>query len=136
MTFADITIVPVPSDHKDTYLTFSKRMSDVYRDHGATRVTDYWQVGPAANQSDYHADGAPYEQGQFSVLANVAGASDSESVVVTIMEWPSQEARDKGVAAATKDPRVLATLHEDPVFDGRRVIGESFEVTMSLSAND
>ncbi|MGS0688633.1 DUF1428 domain-containing protein [Nakamurella sp. GG22] len=136
MRFADITIVPVSRDRKAAYLALSKRMADVYRNHGADRVVDYWQAGTSVSQGDFHADGVSYDPGELLGLARVAGASDSESVVVTVTEWPSRDARDRGIAAAMKDPRVLATLDEDPVFDGRRVIGESFVITMSLSADD
>ena len=42
---------------------------------------------------------------------------------------------DRGTAAATTDPRVLATLDEDPVFDGRRLIAASFEIAMDLQGD-
>lgn len=132
MTLVDITIVPVPTENKAAYLKFSKRMAAVYRDHGATRIVDYWQAEGAANQADFHADGASYGSDELQGIARAAVANDSESVVVTVMEWPSREARDRGTTAATHDPRVLATLDEEPVFDGHRVLSESFEITMSL----
>lgn len=136
MTFADITIVPVPRDRKAAYLAFSRRMAEVYLEHGATKIVDYWQVDYPVNQDEYHADGVTYDPGELQGLASVAGASDVESVVVTIMEWPSQEVRDRGTAAATKDARVLATLDEEPVFDGRRLVAESFESAMSMPTDD
>ncbi|MFI6530550.1 DUF1428 domain-containing protein [Streptomyces uncialis] len=132
MTFADITIVPVPSDRKAVYLAFSRRMADIYREYGATRIVDYWQTGDPVSQDDFHADGLSYGPGELRGLASVAGASALESAVVTITEWPSKAVRDRGTAAATRDPRVLATLDEDPVFDGRRLVAGSFEVAMSL----
>lgn len=127
MTFVDITVVPVPEDHKASYLEFSRRMAAVYRDHGATRIVDYWQAGTTTNQDEFHADGLDYETGVLQGLAEVMGAQERESVVVTVTEWPSQEVRDRGSAAATKDPRVLATLDEDPIFDGRRLVAGTFE---------
>ncbi|MFD6418673.1 DUF1428 domain-containing protein [Streptomyces sp. NPDC060194] len=132
MTYADITIVPVPSDRKAAYLAFARRMAEVYREHGATRIVDYWQAGASADQGDFHADGLAYEPGELRGLARLAGASPLESVVVSVTEWPSKEARDRGIAAATKDPRVLATIDVEPVFDGRRLAADSFEVTMRL----
>lgn len=50
---------------------------------------------------------------------------------MTITEWPSCEVRDRGTVAATKGPRVLATLDEEPVFDGSRLIAECFETLPS-----
>lgn len=111
-------------------------MAVVYRDHGAMSVVDYWQSSSSADQADFHADGTSYEPGELRSIADLIGAGTSESVVVTVMTWPSREARDRGTAAATEDPRVLETLDEDPVFDGGRVIGESFEITMSLQNDE
>lgn len=128
MGFADITIVPVRKDRKAAYLAFSRRMAEVYRAYGATDVVDYWQQGEATDQDEFHADGAAYDPGVLRGIASVAGAADDETVVVTITTWPSREVRDQGTAAATKDPRVLATLDEDPIFDGSRLIAESFEI--------
>ncbi|MEJ5913157.1 DUF1428 family protein [Pseudokineococcus sp. 1T1Z-3] len=132
MTFADITVVPVAESRKEDYLAFSRRMAEVYRDHGATRVIDYWQAGTAADPKDFHADETSYDPGALQAIADIAGTAPSESVVVTVMEWPSRESRDRGTAAATRDPRVTATLDEAPVFDGRRVVGDSFEVAMDV----
>lgn len=61
MEIADVTIVPVPTGRKASYLEFSKRMAAVYRDRGATRVDDYWQLNHPTDQSDFHADGVTYE---------------------------------------------------------------------------
>ena len=136
MTFADITIVPVSRDREATYLAFSRRIAQVYRDHGATRIVDYWQTGEPVSQDDFHGDGTAYEPGELMDLAGLAGASEAEAIVVTVTEWPSREARDRGTAAATADPRVLATLDEDPVFDGNRLIAGSFHIALNLPAGD
>lgn len=60
MTYADITIVP--SDRRAVYLAFSRRMADVYREHGATRIVNYWQAGDPLSQADFHADGLTYDE--------------------------------------------------------------------------
>jgi uncharacterized protein YbaA (DUF1428 family) len=132
MTFVDITAAPVSADHKRAYIHFSRRMAEVYRDHGATRVTGYWQVSVPTDQNDLHADGLTYDEGDLRDFPAVLGATTSEAIIVTVTEWPSREARDSGTAAATSDPRVLATVDEDPVFDGRRVVANCFETTMDL----
>lgn len=133
MVVADITMVPVRTERKAAYLDFSARMAAVYRDHGAISVVDYWQSSESADAEDFHADGASYEAGQLTSLADAARADAGESVVVTVTTWPSREARDRGTAEATSDPRVLATLDEEPVFEGARVIGDSFDVAMTVS---
>ncbi len=52
------------------------------------------------------------------------------------MTWPSCEVRYRGTAAAARDSRVLATLGEELVFDGARVIGDSIEVAISFQRED
>lgn len=136
MVIADITVVPVPTERKAAYLDFSKRMAEVYRDHGAISVVDYWQSSESAGPGDYHADGASYESGELKSIADLAGANAGESVVVTVTTWPSREVRDRGTAAATRDARVLETLDEEPVFDGGRVIGDSFEIAMTMQQEE
>lgn len=136
MVMADITVVPVPTKRKAAYLDFSKRMAKVYRDHGAISVVDYWQSSESADPGEFHADGASYESVELKSIADLAGTNAEESVVVTVTTWPSREARDRGTAAATSDPRVLETLDEDPVFDGGRVIGDSFEIAMSVQRGE
>lgn len=136
MVIADITVVPVSTERKAAYLDFSKRMAEVYRDHGAISIIDYWQSSESADQGDFHTDGASYESGELQSIANLAGTNAEESVVVTVTTWPSREARDRGTAAVTSDPRVLETLDEDPVFDGGRVIGDSFEIAMTVQQEE
>lgn len=136
MTFADITIVPVAEDRKSEHLAFSRRMAEVYRDHGATRIVDYWQASTSAHPDDFHAEGTSYDSDVLQGIAGIAGASPAESVVVTVIEWPSREARDRGNTAAITDPRITATLDETPIFDGSRVAGESFEITMDLRQDE
>lgn len=136
MVIADITIVPVSTERRVAYLDFSKRMAEVYRDHGAISVVDYWQSSESADPADFHADGASYEPGELKSIADLAGTSAGESVVVTVTTWPSREVRDRGTAAATSDPRVLETLDEEPVFDGGRVIGDRFEIAMSVQRDE
>ncbi|CAH0256743.1 hypothetical protein SRABI98_03397 [Microbacterium sp. Bi98] len=136
MVIADITVVPVPTERKAAYLDFSKRMAEVYRDHGAISVVDYWQSSESADPGDFHADGTSYEPGELKSIADLSGTNAGESVVVTVMTWPSREVRDRGTAAATRDARVLETLDEEPVFDGGRVIGDSFEIAMSVQRDE
>lgn len=136
MTFADITVVPVATERKAAYLDFSERMAQVYRDHGAISVVDYWQSSASADPSDFHAEGTSYESGELKSIADLVGAGGGESIVVTVTTWPSREVRDRGTAAVTRDPRVLATLDEVPVFDGGRVIGDSFAIAMSVQQSE
>jgi uncharacterized protein YbaA (DUF1428 family) len=134
MTFNDITIVPVRTDHKAAYLAFSARIAAIYREHGAHRVVDCWQIEDASDDGDFHAADAManYAPGELPNMRKLADAREGETVVVSFTEWPSREVRDRGVKAVAVDPRIQATLDEEPVFDGRRLIAGGFEVEFEL----
>lgn len=132
MTFADITIVPVATEKKKAYLEFSKRIAEIYREHGALRVIDFWQ--DASDDADFHAADAManYELGSLPNFRNLAGADEGQTVVVSVIEWPSREVRDLGVKAVSVDPRIQATVHQDPLFDGSQLIAGGFNVELDL----
>ncbi len=134
MIFTDITIVPVHTDKKAIYLEFSARIAAIYREHGALRVVDCWQTEEGSEDGDFHAADAMenYSLGELPSMRKLAGACEGETVVVSFTEWPSREVRDRGVKEVAVDPRIQATVHEEPVFDGRRLIAGGFEVEFDL----
>lgn len=134
MPFCDITIVPVPTHNKTAYLRFSERMANIYREFGASRVTDFWQDDQASADADFHAKDAmaTYGMGTLPSFRKLAGAVDGETVVVSITEWPTRDARDQGVKAAISDPRIQATIDEEPVFDGGKLIAGGFTVELDI----
>jgi uncharacterized protein YbaA (DUF1428 family) len=134
MTFNDITIVPVRTYRKVAYLEFSARIANIYREYGALRVVDCWQSDDASDVADFHAADAmkDYSSGELPNMKKVAAAIHGETVVVSITEWPSREVRDRAVKAIMVDPRIQATMDEEPVFDGERVIAAGFDVELDL----
>jgi uncharacterized protein YbaA (DUF1428 family) len=134
MTFNDITIVPVRTDRKAAYLEFSARIAEIYREYGALRVVDCWQSDEASNDADFHAADAmkEYSPGELPNMKKLAGAVHGETVVVSITVWPSRDVRDRAVKAVAVDPRIQATMDEEPVFDGKRVIAAGFDVELDL----
>ncbi|KKB10072.1 DUF1428 domain-containing protein [Devosia chinhatensis] len=134
MPFHDITIVPVRTERKAAYLAFSARIAEIYREHGALRVLDCWQSEEASDDADFHAADAmdDYAPASLPNMKRLAGADAAETVVVSVIEWPSREIRDRAVKTVATDPRIVATMSEEPVFDGGRVIAGGFEVALDL----
>ncbi|MBJ3784689.1 DUF1428 domain-containing protein [Devosia sediminis] len=134
MSFSDITIVPVRTDRKAEYLAFSARIGEIYREYGALRVMDCWHTPEASDDADFHAADAMegYAPGDLPDMRKLAGAGEGETVVISITEWPSQEIRDRAVKQVVTDPRIQATMDEEPVFDGRRLIAGGFAVELDL----
>lgn len=135
MPFCDITVVPVPTEKKNAYLRFSERMAKIYREFGASRVTDFWHDEDASNDEDFHAENAmaTYDTESLPDFRKLAGAMNSQTVVVSITEWPTRQARDLGVKAAVSDPRILATMDEEPIFDGKKLIAGGFTVALDVN---
>ena len=73
-----------------------------------------------------------YAAGELPDMRKLAGADKGETVVISITEWPSKEIRDRAVRAVVVDPRIQATMDEEPVFDGRRLIAAGFDVEFDL----
>ena len=73
-----------------------------------------------------------YLPGDLPDMRRLAGAGNGETVVISITEWPSREIRDRAVKAVMVDPRIQATIDEEPVFDGRRLIAGGFVVEFDL----
>lgn len=130
MTFSDITIVPVQTEKRAAYDEFSARIAANYREYGALRVVDWWQVEDASDE-DFHAADAmeTYAPGELPNLRKLAGAHQGETVIVSFTEWPSREVCDRAVKEVAIDPRIQNTIHEEPLFDGRRLIAGGFEIT-------
>lgn len=134
MSFNDITIVPVRTAQKDAYLEFSQRIGVIYQEYGAVRIVDCWQSEDASSDENFHAADAmeTYVAGDLPNLRKLAGATDSETVVISITEWPSRSVRDRAVKSIATDPRIQATVNEEPTFDGRRLIAGGFDVQFDL----
>ncbi|WP_325063305.1 DUF1428 domain-containing protein [Halovulum marinum] len=135
MPFCDISIVPVPTEKKSAYQKFSERMAVIYREFGASRVTGFWQDEDASDGANFHAGNAlaTYDTGSLPNFRKLAGAASDETIVLTITEWPSRKARDRGVKAAVSDPRIQATVDEEPIFDGKKLIAGGFTVELDVN---
>ena len=111
MGYADGYILPVADGNKDAYRALATKASQVFRDHGATRVVEAW------------GDDVP--TGKVTDYARAAHAKDGESVVYSWVEWPSKDARTQGWEKVMADERMKPDGGEMP-FDGARMIYGGF----------
>ncbi len=111
MGYADGYVLPVPDGNKDAYRALAEKASQVFRDHGATRVVEAW------------ADDVP--DGKVTDFARAAHKQDGETVVFSWVEWPSKEARVAGWEKVMADERMQPDGTEVP-FDGKRMIYGGF----------
>jgi uncharacterized protein YbaA (DUF1428 family) len=111
MGYADGYVLPVPDGNKDAYRALAEKASQVFRDHGATRVVEAW------------GDDVP--DGKVTDFARAAHKQDGETVVFSWVEWPSKEARVTGWEKVMADERMQPDGTEVP-FDGKRMIYGGF----------
>jgi uncharacterized protein YbaA (DUF1428 family) len=111
MGYADGYVLPVPDGNKDAYRALAQKASQVFRDHGATRVLEAW------------GDDVP--DGKVTDYARAAHKKDGETVVYSWVEWPSKEARVAGWEKVMADERMQPDGTEIP-FDGARMIYGGF----------
>ncbi|PKP87833.1 MAG: DUF1428 domain-containing protein [Alphaproteobacteria bacterium HGW-Alphaproteobacteria-17] len=111
MGYADGYVVPVPDDNKDAYRALAEKASQVFRDHGATRVVEAW------------GDDVP--DGKVTDFARAAHKQDGETVVFSWVEWPTKDARVAGWEKVMADERMQPDGTEVP-FDGKRMIYGGF----------
>ena len=111
MGYADGYVLPVPDSNKDAYRALAEKASQVFRDHGATRVVEAW------------GDDVP--DGKVTDYARAAHKRDGETVVFSWVEWPDKAARTAGWEKVMADERMK---HDpsDQTFDGKRMIYGGF----------
>lgn len=125
MIYIDCYLVPVPRENKAAYEELARLSEVVVKEHGALRVLECWLDESGPDATTYHGAGARLESRQYATFRGAAGAEDRETVVMSVVEWPSKEARDRGMERVTSDPRMqFAGLAK--VFDGARLVAGGF----------
>ncbi|MDQ3144178.1 MAG: DUF1428 domain-containing protein [Pseudomonadota bacterium] len=108
--YADGYLVPVPNANKEAYRDVASKASQVFRDHGATRVVEAW------------GDDVP--DGKVTDYKGAVKAEPGENVVFSFVEWPSKDVRDEGWKKVMADERMQGG---DMPFDGKRMIYGGFQ---------
>ena len=109
--YVDGFVAPVPDANKDRYRAMAKMASEIFIEHGATRVVENW------------GDDVP--DGKITDYARAAHKKDGESVVYSWVEWPDKETRTAGWEKMMTDERMKHDPATNP-FDGARMIYGGF----------
>ncbi len=118
MSYIDGILVPVPNDARESYTTWTQKMSPLFLEYGATRVFDGW--------------GDDIQAGKINDLRTAVIATPEENVVFGWIEWPSKAVRDGAWEKIMADPRM--NEGDAPPFDGKRMIFGGFAPVIDLSA--
>ena len=93
----------------------------VFLEAGASRVLECWPDD--------------VRRGDTTDLFRAVRAEEGEAVLLSIVEWPDKETRDRGLekieAMQKTDPRLDVERHPLP-FDGKRMIFGGFQTILEL----
>ena len=115
MTFVDGFVAAVPTANKQQYIEHATIAAVVFRDHGATRVTETW--------------GEDVPDGEITSFPMAVKKQADETVVFSWVEWPSKEIRDAGMQKVMEDPRMQPEQNPMPL-DGKRLIYGGFQMIL------
>ncbi|WP_339929814.1 DUF1428 domain-containing protein [uncultured Brevundimonas sp.] len=113
MPFLDITVIPVPKANKAAYLEHSHASTPIFKENGATRVTETW--------------GEDIPDGKVTDFKKAVQLKDDETVAVGWITWPDKATRDAGWEKMMQDERLSAMSMP---FDGKRMIFAGFDVLL------
>ncbi len=112
MSYIEGFVAAVPTANKDAYIRHAAEACPLFREFGATRVTENW------------GDDVP--EGKITDFRRAVKAKEGESVVFAWFEYPDRAARDAANGKMMNDPRMKDAGSTMP-FDGRRMIFGGFE---------
>ena len=114
MTYVDGFVLAVPTAKKEAYLKHAKDCVPIFKKYGALRLVENW--------------GVDVPNGEITSMPMAVQLKPDETVLFSWIEWPSKEARDKGMEQLMKDP----FFQGDPEmpFDGKRMIFGGFQTIL------
>ena len=110
MAFLDITLIPVPTANKAAYLEHSRQCTPLFKECGATSVTECW--------------GEDIPDGTSTDFKKAVALKDDETVAVGWITWPDRATRDAAWDTLMQDGRMKGM--EMP-FDGKRMVFGGFD---------
>lgn len=127
MAYYDAYLFPLRPEKLEAYRAFSKRISAVYLEYGATRVTDILLDGDGGESETFHAEDARDAlDDRPRDFPTAAGARPGETVVMSWTEWPDKTTRDAVLPKVLADPRVQPDPADGVIFEGSRLISGAF----------
>ena len=113
MSYVSGLVLAVPTDNRDAYLEMAENASNVFREHGATRVVECW------------GDDVP--DGEVTDFGRAVKAGPGETVVLSWIEWPDKSTADAAWERMRSDERMRPDAMP---FDGKRMIWGGFETIL------
>ncbi|MBB4633936.1 DUF1428 domain-containing protein [Sphingosinicella soli] len=117
MVYVDGFVLAVSQDRLDDYRKLAELAGKVWMEHGALSYVECV------------ADDVPY--GELTSFPRAVQAKEGEVVIFAWITYPSREARDAINAKVFADERMTHS-HDNPPFDGKRMIYGGFKTLLSV----
>lgn len=112
MGYTDSYLIAVPTAEKQAYRALAAKTARLLQDYGATRVIEAW------------GDDIPPDK--VAELNTAVKAKADETVVLSLVEWPSKQVRDEATPKIMADKRFKAE-QDNLLFDESRMIHGGFK---------
>ena len=116
MDYVEGLVAAVPTRNREKFLAHAREAAAVFKEHGAIRVVECW------------GDDVP--DGEITSFPQAVRCAADETVVFSWIVWPSRAARDAGMEAVMKDPRMSEAENLMP-FDATRLIYGGFQMIVN-----
>lgn len=117
-SFVQGFIVPVPTGRREDYRKMADDAWSMFKDYGALRLVEAW------------ADDVP--DGKLTDFRRAVKAEPDETVVFSLVEWPSREVCDAAHTSMMQDERMKPAEGMAMPFDGKRLVYGGFTRVVSL----
>ena len=119
MAYIDGFVTAVPTANKAAYKAHAELSWSILRDLGAEKMMECW--------------GDEVPDGKVTSFPMAVKKRDDETVVFSMIVWPSKQVRDAAMPKIMEDPRFDPAQNPMP-FDGKRMIYGGFDVLLEVSA--
>jgi uncharacterized protein YbaA (DUF1428 family) len=117
--YVDGFVVPVPKKNVKAYMTMAKKLSKIWRDHGAVSATECV------------ADDVKI--GKWTSFPRAVKLKKDETVVFSWITYKSRKDRDRCNKDVMADPRMKGMFDQKNMpFDGKRLIYGGFKVAAEV----
>ena len=116
MSYIDGFVVPVPRRSVPKYKAMARKMSRIWRDHGALAYTETM------------ADDV--KKGKLTSFPQAVKLKPGEVVWLSFVKYRNRAHRDRVNKNAMKDPRVAKIMASDMPFDMKRIFFGGFKVVI------
>lgn len=122
MSYFEGFVLAVPNSNKQAYVDLSWRINPHMLEFGAIKIFECW--------------GDDIPEGSVTDYRRAVHAKDDETVVLSLIEWPDKETRDRGNEKmhelAMTDESFDETKYPVP-FDGKRMLIGGFQTIVEMT---